>query len=222
MQLKALVFDLDGTLLDSAADLAQALNATLHDHDRAPLSLAQVKSLTGDGMMAMLNRAFMGSGLPAAQKDLDQIYMQFIKHYSTLKPDRSQLYPHVIETLQHYRGRGVKIGLCTNKQEQSTHRLMRDLEIHDLFDNIAGGDTFSMRKPHPGHIRGVLDALGIEPHHAAMIGDSANDVIAAQGAGVKSIAVTHGYGSDVKQYKPNAIIGSFADIEAALTSLGFV
>jgi len=220
-QLKALIFDLDGTLMDSAPDLRQAINLTLQDAGRKPLPLDEIKSLTGDGMLPMLSRAFAATGPSITEKEAYNHFQVFINHYRTLKPDPSQFYPHTVETLQWYRDHDIKIGLCTNKQETATHRLLKDLDIHSYFAFIAGGDTFPVHKPHPGHVLGVIEKLKISANSCVMIGDSTNDIRAAQAAGIPCIAVTHGYGEDVGGLGADAVISHFKDLPAALETLGF-
>jgi len=221
LTLQGLIFDLDGTLLDSASDIRQSINATLNLYGRRPLDLVEVKKMMGDGMMAMITRAFRSTGDALKPDLLDQTFNQFIDFYSHLKPDRDQLYPYVIETLEHYQHAGIKLSLCTNKQEMATRRLMDDLGLSAFFDFIAGGDTFKIRKPHAGHVRGVLDTLQIPAKSCVMIGDSLNDVLAAHGADVLCIAVAHGYGSTVEDLNPDTVISHFRELPLALKKLGF-
>ena len=221
MQLRGLIFDLDGTLLDSAADLSQAINTTLEHHGRKPLSVSAVRAITGDGMLSMINRAFASTGSSLPPDQTDAVFNEFLAHYASLTPDRGQLYPHVIETLDFYRNNEIKLGLCTNKQEQATLRLVNDLELNDYFSFVAGGDTFPVRKPHAGHVRGVFEALGLTSKEVAMIGDSANDIISSKGAGVKCIAITHGKSSSMSDDGDHGIITHFRELPAALTKMGF-
>lgn len=219
--LKGLIFDLDGTLLDSASDIKQAINATLNHNGRTSLNLDEVKDMIGDGMMVMLERAFLQTGDAIKSEHIDRILKQFIDFYSHLKPTREQLYPFVLEILEKYHSLGIKIGLCTNKQEQSTLRLINDLDIKKYFEFVAGGDTFSTRKPHPDHIKGVIQALDLPTKSCVMVGDSLNDLVAAKGANVLSIAVTHGYGSKDDDLPANAVIKNFQELPSALKKLGF-
>jgi phosphoglycolate phosphatase len=220
-QLQALIFDLDGTLIDSAPDLRQALNVTLQAEGRRALSLEEVKSMTGDGLLLMMHRAYGATGASVSDTQSYEKFKIFIEHYRRLKPDPAQIYPHVVETLTSFQTSGVKLGLCTNKQEAATHQFLGDLNLARFFSYVAGGDTFPVHKPHPGHVMGVLDKLGVLAGHAVMIGDSTNDILSAQGAGVKSIAVAHGYGADVENLGADIVIGGFDELKSALTKLGF-
>jgi phosphoglycolate phosphatase len=219
--LLALIFDLDGTLVDSAADLRQALNALLAAHGRRDLSLDEVKKLIGDGMQALLQRAFAATGERMPPQAEPALFNDFLKFYKNQKASKEQLYPLAMETLQSFRGQRVKIGLCTNKLYLPTMKLLDDIGIASLFDFVAGADTFSVFKPHPGHVLGVAKALKIPPRHCAMVGDSQNDIRAAQGAKMAAIAVAHGYGVNVAELGADAVISGFAELPQALRTLGF-
>jgi phosphoglycolate phosphatase len=220
-KLSGLIFDLDGTLIDSAPDLRQALNAMLAEYGRRALSLDEVKQFVGDGMMPLIQRAFHATG--GVPQDFNSYagFQVFIGHYRDLKPDPSQIYPGAREALEFYFGKGIKLGMCTNKQGAATVQLLDQLDLAKYFSFVAGGDTFPEHKPHPGHVKGVLRELGIAPPECAMIGDSMNDARSARGAGVKSIVVTHGYRGDFQSLGADALIGRFEELPAALKALGF-
>ncbi len=220
-QLHGLIFDLDGTLLDSAPDLRHALNAMLAECDRPALPLDVVTRMTGDGMMPMIERAFEATGGKPPGFNSYNSFQVFIKHYRGLKPDLGQIYPGAREAIEYFRNKGIKIGLCTNKQEAATLRLLEDLDLTRYFTFVAGGDTFPLHKPHPDHVRGVMAKLGSDTTNSVMIGDSPNDVIAAKGAGIPSIVVTHGYGGNYEELGADLIINGFKELNAALTKLGF-
>ena len=220
-QLSGLIFDLDGTLIDSAPDLRQALNAMLAEYGRRALSLGEVKQFVGDGMMPLIQRAFDTTGAVPENFNSYASFQIFIGHYRGLKPDPSQIYPGTRETLESYFKKGVKLGICTNKQGAATVHLLEQLDLAKYFSFIAGGDTFPEHKPHPGHVKGVLRQLDIAAAECAMIGDSMNDVSAARGAGVKSIVVTHGYGGDFQSLSADKLINGFNELPKALKELGF-
>lgn len=219
--LKGLIFDLDGTLIDSAPDLGQAVNLTLQAHGLRPLTLDELKPMLGDGMLPMLSRAFTLAGGRISDQVAYARFQEFITHYRTLPPSRDQLYPHAHETLLAMKERGIALGLCTNKQEASTLRLLEGLQIRNLFDAIAGGDTYPIHKPHPDHVRMVANEMLIEPRDCVMIGDSSNDVLAAKGAGLHALVITHGYANDCRDLPADGFIDSFTELDAALTKLGY-
>lgn len=218
--LQGLIFDLDGTLMDSAPDLRQALNGTLAAHGRRGLTLEETTRMVGDGMLTLLTRAFAATGTPVNDADSYALFQEFIDHYRNQKPDPAQVYPHTVETLAHYRDRNVKLGVCTNKQEAATIHLLQQLGLAKYFNFVAGGDTFPVHKPHPGHVKGVMDKLGVTAANCVMIGDGPNDVASAQGAGVPCLIVTHGYGG-FGQYDANRLIAGFHELSAALHRLGY-
>ncbi|MGE3623815.1 MAG: HAD family hydrolase [Bdellovibrionales bacterium] len=220
-QLHGLIFDLDGTLVDSAPDLRQAINAVLKSAGRRPLTLDEVKAKVGDGMMPLMTRAFEATGGQPANFNAYNCFQDFVAQYRSLKADPSQIFPYVRELLEKYRTSGVKIGICTNKQEASTLRLLNDLDLMRYFDFVAGGDTFPTHKPHPDHVKGVMEKLDVVPPNAVMIGDGPNDIRAAQGAGIPCIAVAYGYGSDFAEYGADKIVADFRELPEALASLGF-
>jgi len=220
-RLSGLIFDLDGTLVDSAPDLRQALNAMLKGFGRREMALEEVKRMVGDGMIPLVARAFETTG--GVPKDFDSFACAqiFIAHYRNLKADPAQIYPHARATLEKYHDAGVRLGICTNKQEAATVKLLEDLGLMRYFAFIAGGDTFPAHKPHPDHVRGVIQRLDTVAAHCAMVGDSPNDVLAAHGAGIPCIVVTHGYGMDVGNLGADHLIDSFKELPKVLEKLGF-
>jgi phosphoglycolate phosphatase len=220
-RLSGLIFDLDGTLVDSAPDIRQALNATLEGFGRRALSLGEVEQMVGDGAIPLMTRAFKATGDVPPGFDSYACVKVFLGHYRSLKPDPAQIYPGGREALEHFHGKGVRLGICTNKQEAATLQLLEDLDLARYFTFIAGGDTFSVHKPHPDHVRGVMEKLGTSAGACAMVGDSSNDIAAAQGAGIPCVVVTHGYGENVAGLKADRLIRGFDGLGAALGGLGF-
>jgi phosphoglycolate phosphatase len=219
--LHGLIFDLDGTLIDSAADLRVALNALLAQYGRRSITLAEVKQMVGDGLQVMLQRAFTSTGAPLPDSGRSTIFEDFIDLYQRQTGTPEMLYPLALETIKTYRAKGVKIGLCTNKISIATRKLLKDIGIEPLFDCVAGGDTFPVCKPHPAHVLGVAKAMNVAPQSCVMIGDSHNDIRAAQGVPMVAIAVGHGYGRDIATLGADAMIADFAGLPEALQRLGF-
>ncbi len=219
--LQGLIFDLDGTLVDSAPDLRQALNLMLAQFGRRPLALDEVEGMTGDGMLPMVHRAFAATGEALPDTQSYERFQVFIAHYRSQKPDASQIYPGVMEALARFHAAGVRLGVCTNKQEAATLRLLEGLDLKRLFTFVAGGDTFTVHKPNPGHVNGVIEKLGVPAGGCVMIGDSVNDVLAAHGAGIPCVVVTAGYGQAPETLGADKLIRGFAELTAALETLGF-
>lgn len=216
-----LIFDLDGTLIDSAPDLRAALNEMLRERERgrAPLSLAQVRQMIGDGAAALVARALAASGVdPAAAADA---LPRFLQLYEADAVRLTRPYPGVPETLAALRRRGYRTAICTNKPQHATHTVLEGLGLLALFDGIAGGDRFAVKKPDPGHLLGLIGALGGAPDRAVMIGDGENDAAAAHGAGVPLVLMRYGYArGDPASLAANALLDRFDDLPATLDRLG--
>ncbi len=214
-----LVFDLDGTLVDSAADLRAALNQTLRERGRPPLSPAQVRPMIGDGVPALVARALAASGADPAEST--GALPRFIELYEADPVRLTRPYPAVPETLAALRRRGYRTAICTNKPQRATLAVLEGLGLLPLFDGVAGGDRFRVRKPDPRHLLELIGALGARVEAAAMIGDNENDAAAAHGAGIPLVLMRYGYARvDPETLGAGALLAHFADLPAALDRLG--
>jgi phosphoglycolate phosphatase len=214
-----LVFDLDGTLVDSAPDLCIAVNRLLQERGRRPLSLQQVKRMIGDGVPALVSRALAESGLASA--DGADAVGRFLELYETGAVRLTRPYPQVPETLTALRRRGYRTAICTNKPQHATITVVDGLGLGALFDGIAGGDAFAVKKPDPGHLLGLIRALGGSPEAAAMVGDNENDAAAAHAAGIPLVLMRYGYARvDPASLGAVALLDNFADLPTVLESLG--
>jgi phosphoglycolate phosphatase len=213
-----LVFDLDGTLVDSAPDLRAAINRLLHERGRAALSLAQVRSMIGDGVAALVARAFTASALDPADAAAVPRFLEIYEHDAVRL---TRPYPGVAETLALLRRRGYRTAICTNKPQRATMAVLNGLGLAALFDGIAGGDRFAVKKPDPEHILGLIAAMGGSPGKSAMIGDNENDAAAAHAARVPLVLMRHGYARvDPATLGAAVLLDDFADLPAALDRLG--
>ncbi|HEX6979968.1 MAG TPA: phosphoglycolate phosphatase [Alphaproteobacteria bacterium] len=206
----AVIFDLDGTLVDSAPDLCGVVNHMLVEHGRPQLDLKDIRKMVGDGAARLIERGFGATGgLPAPLPDLTK---RFIEIYATRVAELTRPFPGVIETLTRLRDAGVRLGVCTNKPTGLSRELLDALELSPFFDCLVGGDV-PARKPDPRHIRMVMDQLGAEPAATLMVGDSANDVLAARGAGIKVVVVPFGYTSiPPADLGADLVLGSFGEL----------
>ncbi|AUN29118.1 phosphoglycolate phosphatase [Niveispirillum cyanobacteriorum] len=217
----ALIFDFDGTLIDSAPDIALGLNRLLVAEGRRELPLSDVHQMIGDGAGRLVEQAFAATGAALTPAELGPMTERYLAIYGALPVDRSCIYPGVVETLTALKNAGHRLGLCTNKPAGISVDLLRDLGLDALFDAVAGGDSVARKKPHPDPLLFVMERLGVGAGGAVMVGDNANDVAAARGAGVPVVAVAYGYprmaladlGADI-------IIDRFADLPGALARLG--
>ena len=215
---QALVFDLDGTLIDSAPDMTRVLNRTLAEFGRPALTEAQVRTMVGDGSAMLVRQAFAATGAPLEGEAVQPVLSHYLDtYYDDAEPP--VLYAGVAETLAALAGRGVRMGLCTNEPERVTRKLLGMLELEGLFDAVAGGDTLPVKKPDGRHLTWVLERLDAtgQPVRAAMIGDNANDVKAARSAGVPVVAMSYGYPRmPVEELGADLILDRFADLPDGL------
>jgi phosphoglycolate phosphatase len=214
-----LVFDLDGTLIDSVPDLTGALNEVLAEHGHAPLSPAEVAPMVGDGVPTLIARGFAARGGTAAEASA--ALPRYVALYEARATKLTRPYPGVPETLVELRRRGYRSAVCTNKLQHSTMTVLRGLALDALFDAVAGGDRYPVKKPDPGHLLSLIGELGTSPRRAAMIGDSENDAAAAHAASVPLVLMRYGYARhDPAALGAAAVLDRFADLPAALARLG--
>jgi phosphoglycolate phosphatase len=186
----AVVFDLDGTLVDSAPDLCGVVNDMLHQHGRVALDMDDIRKMVGDGAAKLIERGFASTGgLPAPLPDLTR---EFIRLYEARIARETRPFPGVIETLERFRAAGLKMGVCTNKTTHLSRRLLDELDLSRFFTAVVGGDG-PARKPDRRHLEATMRELGTDAREALMVGDSMNDVAVARNAGVEVVAVTFGY-----------------------------
>jgi phosphoglycolate phosphatase len=213
------VFDLDGTLVDSVPDLTNALNEVLRERGYAPLARMDVAPMVGDGVPTLVARAFAARGGDAAEAA--EALPRYTLIYEANATVLTRPYPGVRETLEELRGRGYRTALCTNKPQQATMAVLDGLELTALFDGIAGGDRYPVRKPDPGHLLGLIGELGGSPGRAVMIGDSENDAAVAHAATVPLVMMRYGYSRVAPEtLGAAAVLDHFAELPATLERLG--
>jgi|ERR1051326_3821390 phosphoglycolate phosphatase len=213
-----LVFDLDGTLVDTAPDLLGALNAVLVAEGRRPVDLADLRHLVGHGARAMLAEAFLRTGRAAEPERLPGLIDAFIAHYRAHIADQSTPFAGVEATLAAWVESGARLGVLTNKPQELALPLLETLNLSKNFGAIHGAGRFSYNKPDARVFHHVVDELGGGP--ALMIGDSATDVATARAAGVPVILVSYGYTPEpAHTLGADAVVDSFADIPAVARRL---
>jgi phosphoglycolate phosphatase len=189
--LKAIIFDLDGTLVDSARDLRDAVNVLLAEEGLRQIDLDEVKSMIGDGAAKLVERAVAATGGDLSR--LPALIARFLQIYEANASRHTEAYPGVVETLSALRELGLPLAVVTNKPYAATIDILEALGLRAYFDAVVGGDTLPERKPHPAPILAALRHLGVTPEAALMVGDNYHDVQAARAAGVRAFAVTYGY-----------------------------
>lgn len=217
MHRTAILFDLDGTLVDSAPDLADATDHVLGRFGRPPIGLDKVRHLVGDGARALLMRGFETTGGVPEETVLDVAVDDFLAFYGRNIAARTRPFPGVVDCLEALKARGCKLGVCTNKKTNLSNALLAELELTRFFDAVVGGDSLPVRKPDGGHVLGTIRALGAEVAKAVMVGDSINDILAARAARVPVVAVSFGY-TRIPPVELNAdvLIERFSDLMPAL------
>jgi len=221
--LPALVmFDLDGTLVDSVPDLAAAVDAMLLELGRLPAGVNAVRHWVGNGAQVLVQRALAGAVAVPPLITLDgdeQVFQErahqlFLKHYRLLSGQFACLYSGVRECLAYLQAQGVVLAVVTNKPIEFVPHLLEDLHIVEFIQMSLGGDSCVEKKPHPEPLLRVMDELSMQPQQALMVGDSRNDIEAARAAGVTSLAVTYGYnhGRPVREEAPDLICDSLLEL----------
>jgi phosphoglycolate phosphatase len=190
---EAILFDLDGTLIDSAPDIAAAANALLAEHSLGPLTVPQVRAMVGNGVAKLVERAYAACGAPLAAEALDARYARMMEIYADHLTTLTTLMPGAAEAVAAWHGSGAKIAVVTNKPEGFSRAILVHFGFAPCIDLIVGGDTGPARKPAPDMLLHALAQLGVEPNHALMVGDGPADIDAARAANVRSIAVSGGY-----------------------------
>jgi phosphoglycolate phosphatase len=220
MPAPTIVFDLDGTLVDTAPDLVDTLNVIFAQEGFAPLAYEKARSLVGGGARLMIARGFNAQGLVLSQNKLEQLFKDFIAHYSEHLTERSRPFPGIADALDLLAARGCSFAVCTNKLEALSIRLLGELELSDRFVAICGQDTFGMQKPDPEILRRTIKAAGGRPETTVMIGDSVTDIRTARAAGVPVIAVDFGYSErPIAEFGPDRLISHFSQLPDAISAI---
>ncbi len=199
--LRAILFDLDGTLVDSAGDLRNALNIVLAQRGLRTLSLDEVKGMIGDGATKLVERGLAATGGDPAT--LMETHRAFLAIYEANASTLTRPYPGAVETLEALTARGLPLAVVTNKPAAATATVLEALDLARFFKVVVGGDTLPQRKPHPAPILHALEGLGVLAEAALMVGDNHHDIHSARAAGTAAIAVTYGY-----SHVPHAELGA--------------
>jgi phosphoglycolate phosphatase len=218
--IRAVVFDLDGTLVDSAPDIACALNEALGQLGYPPLALDVIVRMVGGGAKLLAERGLVASGAEVNPSTVDALYDAFHASYQRNPAHLSTLYPGAHACLVQLKAQGIGLGVCTNKPEPLTGPILAALGIAPLFRSVVAASPALALKPDPGMLRKCLQDLSVAPTETVMIGDSAADVGVARAAGVPVILVSHGYTSiPAAQLGADAVINGFSELLPALNTV---
>ena len=217
---QAVVFDLDGTLVDTAEDLHLVLDELMTGEGLPTPPLGEMRGMIGDGARALVARAFAAAGVEPAPGRLDELYARFLDRYTEEPCRRSRLYPGIAEALDTLAAAGCRLGLCTNKPQRPTLLLLEALGVAERFGAVIGGDVLPVRKPDPRHLGAVLERLDASPNTAVMVGDSRNDVLTAHAAGLPCVLYGHGYTTiPPRELGAEAVIDRWDELAPTLAGL---
>lgn len=222
MRTAAVFFDLDGTLIDSVHDVHLCLNSVLAEYGRTELSLAEVTSLVGGGAQIMTHRALEMTGGVETKNQVRDVVDAFLSLYSNNPVRLSKIFPggtNLLETLQ---GENIQLAICTNKPRITTDPVLAHFNLDKYFSLVRCGDEVPHQKPDSRHITDMITEMGLKTEDVIMVGDSDNDICAAHGAKVRSIAVTYGYDKTIlAQPEVDLVAHSIADITDRLGEVWF-
>ena len=211
------VFDLDGTLVDTAPDLIETLNVVLARQGLPPVAYTEARSMIGGGARKMIENGLKLEGRHLADRLVDGMFKEFIDHYAAHIADRSQPFPGLEQALDHLAADGCRLAVCTNKLEGLSRLLLGALGLTPRFAAICGQDTFQIQKPDPEILRRTIGAAGGELSRAIMVGDSGTDIATARAAGIPVVAVDFGYSeTPIQELGPDRLISHFDKVPAAI------
>ena len=210
MPVEALIFDLDGTLVDTAPDLMAATNHIMALEGRPAVSEAQIRQFVGHGAMDLIKRGMAATGSVPDDVRLKILHQQLLDYYGDNIATHSKLFDGLLPLLDKAAERGLKMGVCTNKVEGLSYKLLDEIGIAKYFTAVVGGDTLPIMKPDPEPYFEVARRLGVDASRSIMFGDSETDIRTAQNAGVPVIAVSFGYTiQHVSHFKPTHVIDHY-------------
>jgi phosphoglycolate phosphatase len=215
-----IAFDLDGTLVDTAPDLIDTLNAVFAEKGVPELAFDAARDMIGGGVKVLLERGLSAQGQVVTSEELNDLYDDYLQRYAARVADRSRPFPGVEAALDKLAALGYRFAVCTNKLEWLSVRLLDALGLSARFEAICGQDTFGIQKPDPEMLRRTITKAGGDPAYAIMVGDSATDVNTARAAGLPVVAVDFGYTEiPVQLLGPDRIISHFDALPEAIAEL---
>jgi phosphoglycolate phosphatase len=217
---RAVLFDLDGTLIDSAPDINCAVNELLETRALPPLTLPQVKSMIGNGVEKLVERAFAASGRPLSKAELEQANREMAPIYRRHITRLTRVMPGATEALAQLHAAGIRLGVVTNKPQAATREILLHFGMIERLGAIVGGDAVTRKKPAPEPLLLALERLDVGPRYALMVGDSITDVEAARAAAVPVIMIRGGYTQiAVDDLGADLVCDSLLDLPAALNGM---
>jgi len=217
-----LVFDLDGTLVDTAPDLIAATNHVLEYVRVPPVDVNNLRPWIGQGAKYMIEMAIGPAHANLTDEESDWLLERYLAFYAENIAEASQPFEGAVAALEHFQAAGARLAVCTNKMERMSKSLLAELDLARYFAVIAGRDTFDAFKPNPKHLLDTIRTAGGDAERAIMIGDTGVDIATARAASVPVIAVSFGYtDTPVHEFSPDAVIDHYRDLEPAIKALMF-
>jgi phosphoglycolate phosphatase len=213
---KLIIFDFDGTLINSIPDLTLAVNKMLAHYNLSPLTIAQVTPFIGNGAMPLVKRAIeYAKQQPLSNEFLTEAFDIYFSAYTAVTCQDTFMYDGVLETLTHLDNKGYNMVICTNKPFNFIEPILDKLEIKRFFKNWIGEDSLSEKKPSALPLLHLANDMNVTLEKCVIVGDSKNDIIAAQNASVESIGVTYGYNynENIADYNPTIVVDSFTQLK---------
>lgn len=216
---KAVIFDLDGTLIDSAPDIAASLNVVMEQRGLEPFPLADVKRMIGGGIRQLINRALEAHGV--LSDDIDQLVMDMVAIYATRATELTRLFDGAGAVIEQFHAAGIKMAVCTNKVQHVTDIIVRELGIARYFESVVGFGPELARKPDPAMLDYALGVMGLTRADAVMVGDTSADAGAARAAGMPVVLAAFGYAppETIVELAPDEVFTHFAELPAIIATL---
>lgn len=218
--IRSVIFDLDGTLVNTAPDVRIALNKTLQEYTKKQITIDGIYDLVGHGPRFLIEKAFSMVHFKYAKRDVDNAIESYLQHYKAYPVVETQIYSNVEKVLRLLKNSGIRLAICTNKPSVMTQLVLNVLELRDFFEVVISGDDVAHPKPHKKHIFDVLDVMGLSNKDAVMVGDSSVDCLAAKNANVPFIGVDYGYSHE--PLESAHIISDMQDLPEKINTLAQV
>ena len=211
---KLFIFDLDGTLVDTAPDFKNSINYMLNELNESEVSLDEIRNWVGYGARELIRRTVVDKNIPHDEKRIEEMLKIFLLHYTHNIDDDSVLFNNVKNVLEFLKNNGIKLAVCTNKMERLSNILLEKLNVLHMFDYLVGGDSLRKSKPDPFPLLNICEKLNTEISDSIMIGDSVTDLNAGKGAGMPVVLVSYGYTDNKDIYnEADLVINDFSQLK---------
>ena len=211
---KLFIFDLDGTLVDTAPDFKNSINYMLNELNESEVSLEEIRNWVGYGARELIRRTVVDKNIPHDEQKIEEMLKIFLLHYTHNIDDDSVLFNNVRNVLEFLKNNGIKLAVCTNKMERLSNILLEKLNVLHMFDYLVGGDSLSKSKPDPFPLLNICEKLNTEISDSVMIGDSVTDLNAGKGAGMPVVLVSYGYTDNKDIYnEADLVINDFSQLK---------